>query len=89
LNKIKPISPKVCDVLSNAKQIYFYEEGIRTGGVGECFASLLQTNGVKAEFHHICIDDEFVKQASVESQLKHYGLDAQSIINEVNNTYGK
>lgn len=89
LNKIKPVSSDVCRYLESVKHIYFFEEGIKTGGVGECFAALLECNGITAEFHHICIEDEFVKQASVQSQLKHYRLDKQSIINEVNNTYGK
>lgn len=89
LNKIKPISPEVCKLLSNTKHIYFFEEGIKTGGVGECFAALLESNSIKSEYHHICIEDEFVKQASVKSQLKHYRLDKQSIINEVSNTNGK
>lgn len=89
LNKIKPIPQDACEHLQNAKHIYFYEEAIKSGGVGECFAALLQSNGIKADFHHICVEDEFIKQASVQSQLRHYRLDKESIINEVNNTNGK
>ncbi|MFR5877043.1 MAG: 1-deoxy-D-xylulose-5-phosphate synthase [Eubacterium sp.] len=89
LNRIKPISQEVCELLTDTKHIYFFEEGIKTGGVGECFGAMLQSNGIKADFHHICVEDEFVKQASVKSQLKHYRLDKESIINEVNNTHGK
>ena len=39
---------------------------------------------MNAEYRHICINDEFVKQASVDSQLKKYCLDAQSVIDIVN-----
>lgn len=89
LNRIKPISEEVCEVLTHAKNIFFFEEGIRSGGVGECFASLLIENNIKANYHHICVQDEFIKQASVSSQMKTYKLDKQSIINEVKNSNGK
>lgn len=84
LNRIKPINPNVLDLLKNVKTVYFFEEGIKSGGVGECFGSMLAESDVKAKFRHICIEDEFIKQASVESQLKKYRLDKESIIDIVN-----
>lgn len=83
LNKIKPIDENVINELKRCKDIYFYEEGIRSGGIGETFASILLENNIKAEFHHIAVNDEFIRQASVDSQLKHYKMDCQSIIEEV------
>lgn len=83
LNKIKPIDESVINELKLCKDIYFYEEGIRSGGIGETFASILLENNIKAEFHHIAVNDEFIRQASVDSQLKHYRMDCQSIIEEV------
>ncbi len=83
LNKIKPIDENVINELKLCKDIYFYEEGIRSGGIGETFASILLENNIKAEFHHIAVNDEFIRQASVDSQLKHYKMDCQSIIEEV------
>lgn len=80
LNKIKPIDPAVCNELAHCEKIYFFEEGIKTGGVGEIFASMLKENNVKAEFYHRAVDDEFVKQASVSRQLEIYKLDSKSII---------
>ena len=64
---------------------YFYEESVKSGSVGEIFASLLIENNINVHFKHIAIDDEFVKQASVCRQLEHYNLDKNSIIKEVNN----
>lgn len=84
LNRIKPINPNVLELLKNVKTVYFFEEGIKSGGVGECFGSMLAESDVTAKFRHICIEDEFIKQASVESQLKKYRLDKESIINIVN-----
>lgn len=84
LNRIKPINPNVLDLLKNVKTVYFFEEGIKSGGVGECFGSMLAESEVTAKFRHICIEDEFIKQASVDSQLKKYRLDKESIIDIVN-----
>lgn len=85
LNKIKPINKNVCKFLQNAENIYFFEEGIKTGGVGEIFASLIKENGINACYKHIAINDEFVKQASVLKQIENYKLDSKSIIEIVNN----
>ena len=87
LNKIKPIDIAVFEELKGVKKILFAEEGIKTGGVGECFASLLKESGNNAQFRHIAVD-EFVKQASVKSQMKKYKLDCDSIVEEVLN-FGK
>ena len=84
LNKIKPINPNIMELLKNTKYVYFFEEGIKSGGVGECFGSMLAESDVSAKYRHICVEDEFIKQASVESQLKKYKLDKDSIINTVN-----
>ncbi len=84
LNRIKPINPNVLDLLKNVKTVFFFEEGIESGGVGECFGSMLAESDVTAKFRHVCIEDEFIKQASVDSQLKKYRLDRESIIDIVN-----
>ena len=83
LNRIKPIDECVSDVISGAKNVYFFEESIKTGSVGEILAEMLEENGIRVNYKHIAVKNEFVKQASVASQLKAYKLDRNSIINEV------
>lgn len=83
LNKIKPIDKAVINYLKDCRRIYFYEEAVASGGIGQRFGSMLAQNGVTTGYKHVAINDEFVKQASVEDQLKHYGLDCDSIISEV------
>lgn len=83
LNRIKPIDTAVIDELNDCKEIFFYEESIKSGSVGEIFASMLEEHGIAAKFKHIAVDDEFIKQASVESQIKHYKMDSESIIKEL------
>ena len=85
LNQIKPIDDTGCEHLKKCETVYFYEESIKSGSVGEIFASMLIENDINVHFKHFGIDDEFVKQASVEHQLEHYNLDAKSIIKEVSN----
>ena len=85
LNRIKPIDESVLEVISGAENVYFFEESIKTGSVGEILAEMLEENGIHANYKHIAVQNEFVKQASVSSQLKAYKLDRDSIINEVSN----
>lgn len=89
LNRIKPIDENVFSVMKNVKRVFFFEEGIKSGGIGECFAAKMAEHGVTAAFKHIAVCDDFVKQAPVSSQLRKYNLDAQSIINEVSKNNGK
>lgn len=85
LNQIKPIDEGVYKLLDNSKNIFFLEEAIISGSIGDGFAARLLENGINARFKHIAVNDEFVKQASVDSQLAKYKLDYKSIIEEVNN----
>jgi deoxyxylulose-5-phosphate synthase len=55
-----------------------------SGGVGQTFAALLEEKGGNARFFHKAVPDTFVKQASVDSQLRKFGLDKASIVSEVN-----
>lgn len=85
LNKIKPVSAYAVKIASNAKKVFFFEEGIKRGGVGEVFGEMLEELSANCSYRHIAVNDEFVKQAPVERQIISYKLDKQSIINEVLN----
>lgn len=85
LNKIKPLSDETVMLARNAKNVFFFEESIRTGSIGESFASRLEENGIGVNFRHICVNDEFIKQASVASQLKKYKLDRDGVLEVINN----
>lgn len=83
LNQIKPISLSTVMLASQAKKVFFFEESVKSGSVGETFAALLEELGIKTEFHHIAVNDEFIKQASVASQMKKYRLDTQGVLEVV------
>lgn len=83
LNKIKPIHIKAVFAVEHCKKVLFYEEAIRSGGVGEHFASMLIQLGFHGIYKHIAVNDEFIKQASVSKQLALYKMDIDSMIKEV------
>lgn len=80
LNKIKPINNEVYNLALKYTEIYFYEEAVRSGSIGQSFADLLFEKGYKGIFEHIAVDDTFVPHASVKSLLKKYNLDTENII---------
>lgn len=83
LNKIKPIDNSIVKLINHEKNVFFFEESIKSGSVGEALAAMLEESGICAHYHHICVNDDFVKQASVESQLRTYKLDKSSVISIV------
>lgn len=88
LNRIIPLDIDAVKVALSAKRIFFFEEGIRSGGIGERFGELLLENGFKGEYTLTAVPDEFVIHASVTSQMKRYRLDTDgmlSVITEKNN----
>lgn len=81
LNKIFPVSEDIVRVASEYKEIHFYEEGIKSGGIAELFGSLLIESNYKGSYVIHAIDGEFVPHAQVSSSFKRYGFDVDSIKN--------
>ncbi len=83
INQIKPLPDDAVKILLSKKKIWFFEEGMQSGGVGEKLASALILGGYKGEYHLTAIDDKFVEQASVAQLLDKYGLTKERIIEKV------
>ncbi|MBQ6163424.1 MAG: 1-deoxy-D-xylulose-5-phosphate synthase [Clostridia bacterium] len=79
LNKIKPISQQSVEAAFGSEQIFFFEEGERSGGVGEAFALRLEEAGYRGKYVLTAVPDTFVAQASPMAQLHKYKLDAEGI----------
>lgn len=79
LNKIYPISEELITELSAFEKIVFFEEGIKSGGIGEHIASRLLEKDFKGKYILNAINGEFVPAASVSSSLKKYNFDIGSI----------
>lgn len=85
LNRIKPVDPQAFETVIGAKHIFFYEEGVRSGGVGEKFAASLLQNGYKGTYDLTAVEDCFVKQAKVSELIKMYKMDSESIVENIKN----
>ncbi len=83
LNRIKPIDADAVNAVSDAKNIVFYEEGVRSGGIGEKFAALLLRNAYKGTYDIVAVEDCFVKQAKVPELMKKYHFDSESMVEKI------
>lgn len=86
LNRIRPVDGGAVDIALKAKRIFFFEEGVRSGGIGEKLAATLLQNGYKGEYNITAVEDCFVKQASVASLMDKYGLSAEKIAEKILNS---
>ena len=80
LNKIYPISEKVVELLQNYKEIYFFEEGILSGGIAEHIGCRLLEKGYDGKYSAYTVGNEFVGASTIQSALKKYKLDVESMI---------
>ena len=83
LNKIKPINFDVIKIAKNYSTVYFYEESVKSGSIGESFAELLLENDFNFNYYHISINDGFVAHSSVDSLMVQFGFDKESIIKKI------
>ena len=73
LNQIKPLDPDVVELAAGSRQVFFYEEGMRSGGVGERLGALLaQREDFSGAYHLSAIEDCFVAQANMLRALYSY-----------------
>ncbi len=79
LNKIYPVSSELTNNLLGYKRIVFFEEAVKSGGIGEHLLSSLSGFNYSGKFSLHSIDDEFVPSSSVSSALKKYGFDTETI----------
>ncbi len=78
LNRIKPVSDDAWAAASGFSKCFFFEEGIKCGGIGETFGIGLYQRGFRGHFFLTAIEG-FVPQAKVDSALHRLGLDAQGM----------
>ena len=83
LNRIKPIDTEAIDRTLNSKYIFFFEEGVRSGGIAEKLAAELLQRGYKGGYDITAVEDCFVKQAKVPELIKDYGFDSESMVDKI------
>lgn len=79
LNRIKPVPEEAVQAAIGCKDVFFFEEGIKAGGIGEHFLALLTERGFEGKYHLTGVGDEFVQHSTIESAIKKYNLDERSM----------
>ena len=80
LNKIYPISDDCFSEIKAFKEVHFFEESIKNGGIGEFCAARLLEDGFSGKYKIHAIDGKFVPCAAVSSAIKLNGLDSESML---------
>ena len=76
---IQPLNPECIREAAAYSHVFFAEEGIRRGGIGEEFFAQLNNYGFKGVFRLRGVED-FVEHATVAQSLKKLGLDRESLL---------
>ena len=79
LNKIYPLCDDIIKISKEYKEIHFYEESVKSGGIAEHFAAKLLQEEYDGKFVIHAVDNCFVKGAQVSSTLKSLGLDSEAM----------
>ena len=83
LGKICPIEKEVLYELMKFRKIFFFEEGIKRGGIGEHIISDLVELGFNGKWNLTAIDNSFVPQSRIYSALESLGLDYKSMMEKI------
>ena len=83
LCRIKPINPEAIRFALNFKKIYFFEEGMRTGGVGESFEYELLNKNFTGSYKLTAIDDVFILHSKDTQALHALKLDAEGMYSKL------
>lgn len=83
LNKIKPMPSGAVENVLECEKVFFFEEGMRSGGVAEKFGSLLLENGFNGRYSITAVNDEFVAHASVARLMEKYSMDADGMARKI------
>ncbi len=83
LNRIRPIAEEAVQKAVEFDKVYFFEEGMESGGVGELFYFMMRDFDFKGKFELTGIKDKFVPQSTVEEALAELNLDCMGIVNKL------
>lgn len=79
LDRIIPIDPEAVREAIGCAEVFFFEEGVKNGGIGEHFSRLLQGGGFSGRFHLRAVEGGFVEHAPMFRALEKLGLSARDM----------
>ncbi len=83
LNRVIPMDPKAVESVLDAPHVLFFEEGVRSGGIGEGFGDMLMERGFSGTFTLHAIEEGFVGHAPMSRTLARLGLDQDGMVRAV------
>lgn len=83
LNKVWPIPEGSVSAVLDCDRVFFYEEGAKSGGIGESFGFDLLQKGYTGNYRYIAVDNTFVHHAKQDALREEFGLDAGSMVKDV------
>ena len=83
LTRIHPIPTEALKTAFEYENIFFFEEALSAGGIGEHFLNKLNASGYKGQFTLTAVSDCFVQAAPVKSCLKRFSLDCDSMVKTI------
>ncbi len=82
LNRIRPVEEECVSIALGYRRVLFFEEAIRTGGVGEWFGNELVRRDY-ARSYEIYAADGFLDTCTTASGLHRLGLDVEGVLRAV------
>lgn len=79
LNRIIPLDPQAVKETLMCQHVFFLEEGVKRGGIGEHFSYLLEEQGFRGQFHLRAIENPYIKHAPMFRSLETLGLNTDGI----------
>lgn len=83
INTIKPVNNNAVKEVLSCKNVFFFEEGQRFGGIGETYGDKLFKFSYRGIYRNIAVEGEFPGQDSVDGLMKHYFLDAEGMVRKI------
>ncbi len=83
LEKIKPMPLGAVESALECGNVFFFEEGMRSGGVAEKFGCALLEKGYNGKYSVTAVDGEFVAHASVARLMEKYSMDAAGMARKI------
>ena len=80
LNRIIPIDERAVQAVMGCRYVFFFEEGIREGGIAENFGSELFRLGFSGNYAMKAFESGFIKHAPMLSILEKNGLDSSGMM---------
>lgn len=83
LNRVWPINKGAVEAVLDCDRVFFYEEGAKSGGIGESFGFQLLQKAFAGEYRYIAVDNTFVHHAKQDALRAEFGLDAASMVYDI------